>query len=129
MEQPPEDPAESSVNRDPVPSARPGWAWVTSIAIINIVWIVIGLLTVYSGGDAASLGILLLPQSLVFGAVNWGWWVSLAVIAVVTVSAAIRSRRAPLGFGWFFWKYGTVALFLSLLAGPVSLLTLLNSSG
>ncbi len=108
----------------PPPPRSPYLRRVQVLAIVNSVWVVLGVALLSTGTNAVFLGYLLLPQAVVVSGVPWlAGLISAAAVLASIVYAAVR-RRSPHGVPFEFFAAGTFILTASLIAGPLFLLTM-----
>lgn len=106
----------------PAPGRRT-FRWVIPLAIINVIWLVVGLVLVSSGTMMAIYGMFVLPQTLlVISQPLTALAIAIIVtVAVVAVSVFTGAKTATIGYR--VWAFGTLALTLSLLVGVLGVLT------
>lgn len=94
---------------------RPGIIWVNVLAALNIIWVIVGLALATGGRETQLIGIIMVPHIYSF---VLGWPLLLWLLIIGVVWAYANARGKPDQVGWKFWKYGTLVLSASLLAGP-----------
>lgn len=97
--------------------------WVGWLAALNIAWVTLAVVALTSQTWWIILGMIALPQSLVLVHQPLVLWTLVAVVVGI-VALLVWRRGKPGERGWLVWKYGTVALTISLVSGPLLLLVL-----
>ena len=106
----------------PAPAARPETAretprWVIVLSLVNLAWILVGVLALGVPGDVALIGVALLTVPLFFVAMPAVTVpVALVIVAVCLVRAYVAGRATG-DVGARFYRNGTAVLFVSLVCG------------
>ncbi len=108
----------ASPDSAPVTSFR----WVKPLAIVNVIWLVVGIALIASGTMLAVFGYFLLPQLFLAAVHPIPILIGAIIVTAAVVIAAIATGRATRTVGYRVWAFGTLALSISLVAGLVAVM-------
>lgn len=113
----------------PESAPPPRFPWVRPLAIVNVIWLIVGLALTMSGTMLAVLGYFVLPHLFLATIHPVPTLIAAVVVAAVVVAGAAITGRATRTIGYRIWAFGTLALSVSLAAGIIAVTIMWSSVG